>query len=208
MKNKKCFYNGLIAIILAFSFVGCREQRIINAPPKESDNVSQNNVSEKNDLLEYTEENDSDSITNLLSGYRLYLEYIYNPMGSIEIDYQNTYENGTYCYVIDDRYNTWEKWMEFLGCVFTEYYIHEETQNEETFKEINGFTYCRFGSMGWYMSDDFTWDYVEKTENEAIVTVQFKDLIPGEEEFETINIGLELTKTEKGWRINRLHERG
>lgn len=102
--------------------------------------------------------------------------------------------------VINEKYDTWEEWTAFGKSIFCDELYDSLTENNTSFINIDGDTYCLPGDMGWYVSSEYTYDITDSTVDKAVVELRRTELVPGEED--TVHIDtFVLYPTENGWRI-------
>lgn len=105
-----------------------------------------------------------------------------------------------YLKVTNEKYDTWEEWTAFGESIFSKELFASLTENNTLFINVDGYTYCLPGDMGWYVSSEYTYDITESTEEKAVVEVRRTELVPGEDD--TVHIDtFVMYPTENGWRI-------
>jgi len=103
--------------------------------------------------------------------------------------------------VIDEKYDTYDEWTAFVESIYTESALDMIQRRLSEFAfDADGYTHVKAGAMGYYLSEDYTYEIVEYTEDTAKITLTRTYAPVGlestEEEFTYL-----LTKTGAGWRI-------
>ncbi|MBO5298541.1 MAG: hypothetical protein J6B51_00495, partial [Clostridia bacterium] len=148
-----------------------------------------------------TEEIYDSDIAELFEKLHLYQKYAEYSSASMKVDSSVTDESGMYNKVIDEKYDTWDEWTAFVSSVFCGNYL-TNTKNNDLYINVDGFTYCMQGGMGWYLSEDYTYNIVENNNSEVVIDITYKENSPtvgDEETYQTFRYVLQLT--ENGWRI-------
>jgi len=148
-----------------------------------------------------TEEIYDSDIAELFEKLHLYQKYAEYSSASMKVDSSVTDESGLYNKVIDEKYDTWDEWTAFVSSVFCGNYL-TNTKNNDLYINVDGYTYCMQGGMGWYLSEEYTYNIVENNNSEVVIDITYKENSPtvGEEEtYQTFRYLLNLT--ENGWRI-------
>lgn len=164
-------------------------------------------------------------IESLIDRYLTYEKYTVYSSSSMEVLNENTVTDDTsddsviaeeeevivpestvtdgYLKVINENYDTWEEWTAFGESIFSKELFASLTENNTLFINVDGYTYCLPGDMGWYVSSEYTYDITESTAEKAVVEVRRNELVPGEDD--TVHIDtFVLYPTENGWRIGEI----
>ncbi len=149
-----------------------------------------------------------EDIAPLLERFRLYEQYTVYASDSMEVDYKTQDDSGLYYYkVTDETYDTWDEWTSFYESIFTEDYAAELMQTEDLYKNIDGYTYCMPGAMGWYLGRVISYEITAQNGDEAVVEIVRRnslpsdvppsgEIVPRDEAFTYY-----LRYTDDGWRI-------
>ena len=160
--------------------------------------------SESTEAAEAVTEITDAEITALIDTYLLYERYTVYASDSMEMEPNYVEIDGRFFNkVTDPAYDTWEKWTAFVESVFCGDNLTSEMDrivSEQRFTEVNGLTYCQAGSMGWYISSEYTYRITESTADRVVIEMTRRELNPGGEDLEHINI-FALHLTENSWRI-------
>lgn len=106
--------------------------------------------------------------------------------------------------VIDEKYDTYDEWTAFVESIYTESALDMIQRRLSEFAfDADGYTHVKAGAMGYYLSEDYTYEIVEYTEDTATVTITRTELKPSMEPTDVVKT-YELTKTDAGWRISGL----
>ncbi len=146
-----------------------------------------------------TPEISENEIIALFERFHLYERYTVHESESMEID-ESTRNDGGFCKITDEKYDTWDEWTAFYESIFTEEYAAELIKAEDGYKSIDGFTYCRPGVMGWNLLPMKSYKIEEVYGNEAAVSVCRTELHPGEDSSDEYFLFI-LRYTDNGWRI-------
>lgn len=138
-------------------------------------------------------------IRSLMERYLLH-EY-YTRYESLEIDSTSVDDSGMFFKVTNEEYDTWSEWTLFCESIFHGEALYDSIEQSEMIKNIDGYTYCCPGSIGWYLSNEYTYEIVKSNPERALIQISRQEITPGEnEETERIWFYL-LGLTENGWRI-------
>lgn len=161
-------------------------------------------------------------VESLIEGYITYEKYTVYSSSSIGVEAYDTVTEETandsviieeeavvvpestvtdgYLKVTNEKYDTWEEWTAFGKGIFCDELYDRLTESNTSFINIDGYTYCLPGDMGWYVSSEYTYDITESTEEKAVIEVRRTELMPGEDD--TVHIDtFVMYPTENGWRI-------
>ena len=141
-------------------------------------------------------------IEELFSKLHLYQKLAEYSSASMEVDYNVTDPSGMYNKVIDEKYDTWEEWTAFVSSVFCGDYLANIIKNSDLYINVDGYTYCMQGGMGWYLSEEYTYEIIENNVTEVVINISYEDNSPGAENGASQTFTYVLTKTENGWRIS------
>lgn len=144
--------------------------------------------------------NDSEIIA-LMDAFQIYLEYNEYSSDSMLIDQTITDESGMYFRVTDEKYDTWDEWTSFIESIFCGDYLTKILESMRNYINIDGFTYCSPGSMGWYLSKEYTYEIIESSKDNLIIDVKYDAIYPGESEAVVETFRYVLNLTDGGWRI-------
>ena len=120
----------------------------------------------------------------------------------MEIDINSVDESGLYYKVTDENYDTWSEWISFVESIFCGEYL-ESAKNNDLYINVDGYTYCRPGSMGWYLSEDYSYSIIENKISEVVISVSYEELSPTATETTTYQTFTYVLKnTDNGWRVS------
>ncbi len=140
-----------------------------------------------------------DEISGLMDHYLTY-EY-YTVYESMEVNPLQSDDSGVYFAVTNEEYDTWEEWTSFCESIFYGNALKKAIDEVKSLKNIEGKTYCSPGSIGWYISSEYSYELVKCNPERALIQISRQEISPGEnEEMERIWFYL-LGLTEDGWRI-------
>ncbi len=110
----------------------------------------------------------------------------------VEIDGRRYYD------VIDERFDTWEQWENYILSIvcgeLADWYLQDEG-----FINVDGMLYAYEGGMGYTYTDDYVYEILRNGDGEAVVRVTNPD-VWGNYADEKV---LTFTLTDDGWRIGR-----
>lgn len=154
----------------------------------------------------FPEETETTGITDvdiilLMDAFHLFQEYTEYSSDSMPVDQTITDASGRYFKVTDEKYDTWIEWIAFIESIFCGEYLTERLKNSELYINIDGFTYCCPGSMGWYLSKEYTYEIIENSKSDVIIDIKREDLSPGNSEMDVETFRYVLHLTDAGWRI-------
>ena len=144
-------------------------------------------------------------ITALIDAYLLYERYTVYASDSMQTAFEAVEINGNFFNkVTDPAYDTWDEWTAFAEGIFCGDALTAEMErlkNDQRFIDMDGYTYCQAGSMGWYISKEYTYRITEGTADRAVIEVVRQEGTPGEYETTDYIRNYVLYPTENGWRI-------
>ncbi len=132
------------------------------------------------------------------------LHEMYTVYDSLNADSSSVDESGIYFKVSDENYDTWDEWIAFYESIFAGVALEEQLgilETEKVIKNIDGYTYCIPGGMGWTLSNEYLYDIVRCNQTRALVEISRTEHNFGESDpTERIWYFL-LGLTDDGWRI-------
>ncbi len=142
-----------------------------------------------------------EELPGLMERYLLHEKYtVYS---SLCVDDSVKDESGMYFKVSDEAFDTWEEWTSFIASIFAGDALTAATPDPRGYKNIDGYTYCAPGDMGWYISGEYSYEILEQDAEGALVLISRYEIEPGEdagtEKKRTWQFHFGLT--EDGWRI-------
>jgi len=213
-KYVSCF---ILLCLSALVFMACSDHEA-NKPPETENNqieTEQNLPETETDapetapvVLELTaaEEEEITALFNRMIEYEGHcLEPLMLANGGEKIVIDNM---GAYYKVTDERFDSWEEWMDFLGSIYTGDALEQVIEHIETiedFVNIDGYTYVAAIAVTSFVKDDFSFSVEEKTSD--IITVKLRRIerpSPGDHLEHEMFWNYKLQKTDEGWRI--IHE--
>ncbi len=144
-------------------------------------------------------------ITALIDTYLVYERYTVYASDSMEMEPEAVEIDGRFFNkVTDPAYDTWDEWTAFAERIFCGDALTAEMaqmENDQRFISVDGSTYCQAGSMGWYISGEYTYRITEGTADRVVIEVIRQEGTPGEYETTDHIRSYVLYPTENGWRI-------
>ncbi len=182
---------ALILCLVAGTVIGCTEQE---------DDQKINN--ETTHILE-------EEIAQLMERYLLHERYTVYSSLSVDSSFSAKDEDRTYYRVANEEYDTWEEWIAFIESIFTGDALTNAEPNPYSYIEVDGYTYCRPGDMGWYISGEYKYEIIEQNDKSAIVLISRYENEPSEVGIKENELqwNYSLVMTDAGWRISSIVSR-
>lgn len=139
-----------------------------------------------------------DEIVEIIDNLLLYEKYgIYASLQTSN----ETDKSGMYYKVIDENFDEYNEWVEFIENIFCDKYL-EMVYNETSGSIVNidGYTYDDGSASGWTLSNDYTYKIFENDAQQTILTIIRNDFSYGHERIDEKSVILR--KTETGWKIS------
>ncbi len=137
-------------------------------------------------------------ITSLIDSYLELMRYLgVQPPECEDWDDAVTIDGYVYFAVTDESLDTWDEWESYIYSIvcgdLADYAI-----NHEGFANVDGYLFVRDGSMGYDLTDDYTYEILSNGGGEATVEVTNPDVSGEYEDIRTLTF----TLTDDGWRIS------
>lgn len=132
----------------------------------------------------------------LVENFERYRVLLHDSNG-VDVDFSAADDSGQYFLVTSPEYAAWADWVSFVSSVFCGAYLDERLAENENFKNIDGFTYCRPGSMGNpYILRAYD---VRTVDGVPYLDITYADVGSGAET--TVVYRCLLRETDEGWRV-------
>lgn len=132
----------------------------------------------------------------LVENFERYRALLHDSDG-VDVDFSAADDSGQYFLVTSPECATWADWVSFVSSVFCGAYLDERLAENENFRNIDGFTYCRPGSMGNpYILRAYD---VHTVDGVPYLDITYTDVGPGAET--TVVYRCLLRETDEGWRV-------
>lgn len=106
----------------------------------------------------------------------------YTQYESLEIDSTSKDNSGMYFKVLNKEYDTWSEWTSFCESIFYGEALYDSIEQSEMIKNIDGYTYCCPGSIGWYISSEYSYELIKSSQERALVKISRQKISTGENE--------------------------